>query len=85
MKIYISADMEGTSGVVHSDQTDPAMPEYQAARKLMIGEVNAAIEGALAAGAREILVNDSHWNMRNLEIADLNPAAVLLSGAPKPS
>ncbi len=84
MKIYISADMEGTSGVVHSDQTDPSYPEYQHYRKTMLAEVNAAIEGALAAGAQEILVNDSHWNMRNLIIEDLNSAATLLSGSPKP-
>ncbi len=84
MKIYISADMEGTSGIVHSDQTDPSQHEYQHFRKTMLGEVNAAIEGALKGGAKEILVNDSHWNMRNLIIEDLNPAATLLSGAPKP-
>lgn len=84
MKIYISSDMEGTSGIVHSDQTDPSHPEYQHFRKTMLAEVNAAIEGALKGGAQQILVNDSHWNMRNLLIEDLNPAAVLLSGAPKP-
>lgn len=84
MKLYISADMEGTSGIVHSDQTDPTHAEYQHFRKTMLGEVNAAIEGALKGGAKEILVNDSHWNMRNLIIEDLNPAATLLSGAQKP-
>ncbi len=84
MKLFISADMEGTSGIVHPDQTDPSQPEYQHFRKTMLGEVNAAIEGALKGGAKEILVNDSHWNMRNLIIEDLNPAATLLSGAPKP-
>lgn len=84
MKVYISADMEGTSGIVHSDQTDPSHHEYQHFRKTMLAEVNAAIEGAVKGGAQEILVNDSHWNMRNLIIEDLNPAATLLSGSPKP-
>lgn len=84
MKVYISADMEGISGVVHADQTDPSHAEYQRARKLMLAEVNAAIEGALAAGTKEVLVNDSHWNMRNLILEELHPAATLLSGAPKP-
>ncbi len=83
MKVYISADMEGTCGVVHSNQTDPTHPEYQAARKLMIGEVNAAIEGALKGGATEILVNDSHDGMRNLLSQDMHPAATLLSGSVK--
>ncbi len=84
MKVYISADMEGTSGITHSDQTDPSQPEYQHGRRLMLAEVNAAVEGALAGGAQEILVNDSHWNMRNLFIEELHPAATLLSGNPKP-
>ena len=46
----------------------------------MVGETNAAIEGALAAGATDILVNDSHWNMYNLLPADLHPAARVLQG-----
>jgi D-amino peptidase len=49
----------------------------------MTSEANAAIEGALAAGATRILVNDSHWLMRNLLAEDLHPAAELLSGGPK--
>ncbi len=84
MKVYISADMEGTSGVVHSDQTDSAHPEYQHFRKTMLAEVNAAVEGALKGGAKQVLVNDSHGGMRNLMIEDLHPEAVLLSGSPKP-
>ena len=84
MKIYISADMEGVSGVVHSNQTDSTHADYAASRKLMIGEVNAAIEGAFKGGAKEVLVNDSHGGMRNLAIADMHPDAIVLSGSPKP-
>ncbi len=84
MKVYISADMEGTSGVVHSNQTDPTHAEYAAARLLMIGEVNAAIEGALKGGATQVLVNDSHDGMRNLSPEAMHPDAILLSGSPKP-
>lgn len=83
MKVYISADMEGVSGIVHSDQTDSTHPEYQHFRKTMLTEVNAAVEGALKGGATEVLVNDSHGSMRNLIIEDLHPEAVLLSGTPK--
>jgi D-amino peptidase len=50
---------------------------------MMTAETNAAIEGALAAGATAVLVNDSHWQMRNLIAEDLHPAAELLSGGPK--
>lgn len=84
MKIYISADMEGVSGIVHSDQTDATHAAYEHGRKLMLGEVNAAIEGALRGGAKHVLVNDSHASMRNLRIDELHPDAVLLSGTPKP-
>ena len=75
--------MEGVGGIVHSDQTDSAHPEYQRGRKLMTAEVNAAVEGALKGGATEVLVNDSHGGMRNLLIEELNPEAILLSGATK--
>ena len=52
-------------------------------RRLMTAEANAAIEGALAAGAERVLVNDSHWLMMNLLAEDLNPTAELLSGGTK--
>lgn len=87
MRVYISVDMEGVAGVVHEDQTDPADPrhgqEYNRFRRLMTAEANAAVEGAVAAGARTVLVNDSHWLMRNLLAEELHPAAELLSGGPK--
>ncbi len=84
MKVYISCDMEGISGVVAGKQTGANGKEYQRAQKLMTGEVNAAIEGALAGGASEVLVNDSHGSMRNILIEELNPSAQLISGSPKP-
>ncbi len=87
MRVYISVDMEGVAGVVHEDQTDPVDPrhagEYNRFRRLMTREANAAGEGALAAGATRVLVNDSHWLMRNLLAEELHPAAELLSGGPK--
>jgi D-amino peptidase len=87
MRVYISVDMEGVAGVVHEDQTDPIDPrhagEYNRFRRLMTAEANAAVEGAVAAGANTVLVNDSHWLMRNLLAEELHPAAELLSGGPK--
>src|SRR2546422_9501739 len=81
--------MEGIAGVVHESQTDPVDPrataEYARFRRLMTAEANAAVEGALAAGATKVLVNDSHWFMRNLLAEELHPGAELLSGDPKPS
>ena len=88
MHVYISVDMEGIAGVVHESQTDPTTPafaaEYGRFRRLMTAEANAAVEGALAAGATKVLVNDSHWFMRNLLAEELHQAAELVSGDPKP-
>src|SRR5579875_991535 len=84
MLVYISVDLEGINGVVHSSQTRPGEPGYERAVTLMHEETNAVIEGSLSAGATEILVNDSHWDMRNLRQELLNPKAVLISGWQKP-
>jgi len=84
VKVFISADLEGISGVVHNDQTSSEGKDYNRARALMTGEVNAAIEGALAAGATYVLVNDSHGSMRNILIEDVRPEAVLITGTGKP-
>lgn len=87
MRVYISVDMEGIAGVVHENQTDPTdarhAAEYNRFRRLMTNEANAAVVGALDAGATRVLVNDSHWDMRNLLAEELHPAAELLSGSPK--
>jgi D-amino peptidase len=87
MRVYISVDMEGVAGVVHEDQTDPTESrysgEYNRFRRLMTNEANAAIAGALEAGAKAVVVNDSHWLMRNLLAEELNPTAELMSGGPK--
>ncbi len=84
MKLFISADIEGIAAVVHGEHTIRDGKEHERARRLMTAEVNAAIEGALAAGAKEILVNDSHGTMRNLLPEELHPEATLLTGSPKP-
>ena len=75
MKVYISVDMEGIAGVNHPGPTDRRHERYPAAVELMVGETNAAIEGALAAGATDILVNDSHGEMYNLLPDRVHPAA----------
>lgn len=84
LKVFISVDMEGIAGVVHSDQTSSSGKDYNIARRWMTEEVNAAIRGALEAGATEIVVNDSHGSMRNVIPSALDPAAFLITGSPKP-
>jgi D-amino peptidase len=78
-KVFISADMEGISGISGSDQLSAQGAEYNRSRKLMADDVNAAIRGARAGGATRILVNDSHGSMRNLRLEDLDPFATLIS------
>jgi D-amino peptidase len=84
LKVFISVDMEGIWGVVHGDQTSPGTAEYGAARKWMAEDVNAAIKGAFRAGATEVVVNDSHGSMRNIDPGDLDHRATLITGTPKP-
>lgn len=79
MKVFVSADLEGVAGVVHSAQMD-----QDKVKRLMTQEVNAAIEGALEAGAEEVLVNDSHGAMRNIMLEELHEGAELIIGSPKP-
>ena len=83
MKVYISADIEGVAGVVHSEHTMRDGREHDLARKLMTDEVNACIKGAIEAGAQEVVVNDSHGTMRNIFPDRLHSEAQLLMGAPK--
>ena len=84
MKVFLSSDMEGTAGVVAWEQCVGDGPEAAAGRALLLAEVNAAIEGAVAGGATEIVVNDSHSRMRNLPAAALAGGASYLSGSHKP-
>jgi D-amino peptidase len=83
-KIFISSDMEGTAGVVEWEQCRPGNPDYDYYRGLLQAEVNAAIEGAEAAGATTFLVNDSHGRMANLRPDALAGQARYLSGRHKP-
>lgn len=84
MKVYISVDMEGVAGIVAWEQCLAGGDDYALGRDLLVGEVNAAIEGCVAAGATAILVNDAHSAMRNLPPAALAAGASYLSGRFKP-
>jgi len=84
LKIYISADMEGVVGVVTNEQLGPTGFEYERFREFMTQEVNAAIEGALAGGATQIVVSDSHGNGQNLLIEKLNRDVLIVRSWPRP-
>jgi D-amino peptidase len=84
VKVFMSVDMEGVAGIVDWAQCLAGGDDYALGRELLLGEVNAAIDGAVAAGATEILVNDSHSTMRNLPPGALRGRAQYLSGRFKP-
>lgn len=84
MRVYISVDLEGINGVCHSSQTQPSEPGYERAIQLMHAEINAVIRGARSAGATDIVINDSHWDMRNIRTELLEPGATVISGWQKP-
>lgn len=84
LRVFISVDMEGITGVVNVPQLGPGGFEYDRFRKLMTEEVNAAIDGAIAAGATAITVADSHGNGMNILPDELNPMARLIRSWPRP-
>jgi D-amino peptidase len=82
--VFISVDMEGIAGIVHLQQVMRGMPEYERSCRLMTAETNAAIAGARRAGATRFVINDSHGDMRNFVLEDLDPGVEVISGADKP-
>jgi len=83
MKILLSVDIEGVAGVYHPQQVRPGNTEYERARRWMTHEANAAIAGAFAGGARQVYVNDSHGDFRNLLADELDPRAQVIQGKPR--
>jgi len=84
VKVFLSTDIEGTAGIVDWQQVLGPGAEYELGRRLLLAEVNAAIDGAADGGATEIVVNDSHWTMQNLPPGELHARASYISGKHKP-
>lgn len=83
MKVYISVDIEGITGLVswsHCGRPDGNHWDFPFARRMMTHDLNAAIRGAKAAGATEIVIKDSHGTSKNLLIDELEPGVRLISG-----
>jgi D-amino peptidase len=83
MKLFISADMEGSTGIVDPSYCIPGASNYERGRRLMTADVNAVVEAAVEYGATEIVVADSHHKMNNILIEELHPGAHLLCGSPR--
>src|SRR5438874_3888893 len=84
MKLFLSTDFEGTSGIDAWEQIIEGSPEYEQGRQLLTDEVNAVITGAAEGGATQFVVNDAHHYMRNLHPQDLAGNATLITGRHKP-
>ena len=83
MKILISADMEGATGVTWPADVLPGTPQWERCRSMFTSDVNAAVTGFFAGGAEEVLVNEAHWTMRNLLLEQLDERVRMLTGRHK--
>ncbi|MFG3198556.1 M55 family metallopeptidase [Streptomyces sp. NPDC048208] len=83
MKILISADMEGATGVTWPADVLPGTPEWERCRRMFTSDVNAAALGFFDGGADQVLVNEAHWSMRNLLLEHLDERVEMLTGRHK--
>ncbi|WP_409294649.1 M55 family metallopeptidase [Peribacillus sp. SCS-26] len=84
MKLYISVDMEGITGLVDHTHVDSGRHNYERSRHIMTDEANYVISSAFDSGCTEVVVNDSHSKMNNLLIEKLHPETQLITGDVKP-
>ena len=84
MRIMVSADMEGATGVTWTDDVIPGTEQWQRFRRMFTGDVNATIGGLHAGGASDVLVNEAHSSQRNLLLEDLDTRSRMLTGKHKP-
>ncbi len=82
-RILISADMEGITGVTCPEDVDEWTDSWKYFREVMAADVNAAIDGFFAAGATDVIVNDSHSHKRNIPLLSLDERASLITGTHK--
>ncbi len=83
MKILISADMEGATGVTWPADVLPGTPQWERCRSMFTSDVNAAVLGFFDGGADEVVVNEAHWTMRNLLLERLDERTEMLTGRHK--
>ncbi|MBY0121219.1 M55 family metallopeptidase [Bacillus sp. S/N-304-OC-R1] len=84
MKLYISVDMEGITGLADYTHVDSSKHNYERSRRIMTEEANHVITSAFNEGCSEVVVNDSHSKMNNLLIEHLHPDAQVIVGDVKP-
>jgi D-amino peptidase len=82
-RVYVKLDMEGASGIVSPEQVRPGGPEYEPARRLMMHDLQAVLEGVFAAGCAEAVVYDAHLDGRNVNLEEVDPRARVILGRPQ--
>ncbi|MFJ3231819.1 M55 family metallopeptidase [Streptomyces sp. NPDC086787] len=83
MKILISADMEGATGVTWPADVLPGTPQWERCRAMFTSDVDAAVRGFYDGGADEVIVNEAHWTMRNLLLENMDERVKMLTGRHK--
>ncbi|GLX22868.1 M55 family metallopeptidase [Streptomyces lavendulae] len=83
MKILVSADMEGATGVTWPADVLPGTPQWERCRGMFTSDVNAAVLGFYDGGADQVLINEAHWTMRNLLLEKLDARAEMITGRHK--
>src|SRR5437899_1124489 len=85
-RILIVTDLEGAGGVNDAEeQLLPGRRRYPGSRRILLGEVNAAVEGARSAGASEVVIWDGHDGSRTLSVDEIHSTAKLIQGKPTPA
>jgi D-amino peptidase len=84
MRVFVTTDLEGVAGVLLDSQVGGDSPEYQRSRRLLTHEVNAAVEGSLAGGATDVVVDDGHASGFNFIFDELHPGARYVMGTARP-
>src|SRR5579864_4643504 len=85
-RVLIVTDLEGVGGVNDADeQLLPGQRRYLESRRILTGEVNAAVEGAVDAGASEVVIWDGHDGSRTLSVDEIHAGARLIQGRPTPA
>lgn len=84
MKLYLSVDMEGITGLADHTHVDSSKHNYERSRIIMTDEANHVVTAAFDEGCSEVIVNDSHSKMNNLLIERMHPETQLITGDVKP-
>ncbi len=80
MKVYVVADFESASGAVAGQQMQPGVLGYEETRRIWMEDLNAAVQGAIEGGAKEVLINEAHYTFRNIAPELLHPEAQFIAG-----